>query len=134
LVIFLAGCAFQQPMPMGEAVYDIPVSEAAQLVERLAKKCWRKEFKVFGGDGISVDARKSFQDTYVLTARRYAPDIGEQPVFFRIELKDSPVSMTLALFTEGSFACGLNGKCHTLNFTGQSKAWLSGDHQCAEKE
>ena len=132
IATILAGCALSPPQEVARVEVDRPMLEVAQLVEEMAKKCWERSATVMK-DGITIDARMSLYDSGLISAARWASDIGIQDDFIIIEvIKDSEETSTVVI-SEGDYGCSLDGSCSSLGLNADGLRWLEGDVTCASK-
>ena len=110
LLFGLTDCAMTPPQPSGNITAKMPGREAALLLAKQANKCWSRKAG-WGADGIQIDARKTIKDTYLITAARFASDIGLREPFFAMEIMDGENQSTTILVKEGDYACSLAIEC-----------------------
>lgn len=125
----VAGCAMAPLAPTTDLNVNRPGKDVALLLESQARKCWSRRSSM-SQDGISVDARRSIAGSYVISAARFARDIGLREPFFVVEVSEDKNGATSVSTREGDYACSLLGSCYSLNYTGDVKRWLNGDSSC----
>jgi hypothetical protein len=122
------GCAIQ-PMKETALISDTrSVLVVGQEIERLADDCWRRRATMFK-DGIHIDARQGLDGSAIVSAARFAHDIGQQQPFF-VATVFSDTTGTKVKLMEGDYACEALGTCFTLGYTAQVERWLAGDRVC----
>lgn len=131
-VAFIGGCALMPPTQSARIQSDRNMKDVALILEAQANKCWKKDAGLLG-DGIRIDSRMSLNNTALISAARWAHDIGEQDDFFMIEVIEDTSESSTILVKEGDFACHLTGSCFQLGFTNDVKRWMSGDLSCKSK-
>lgn len=129
-VFLISGCEYMPPKETGEFNSDSEMSKMALLLAGLAKKCWSKKPEMLA-DGIRIDARMSVNETVIITAHRWAYDIGYREPFFIAKIINDENRSTVTT-KEGDYACGFSG-CYQLNFTNDLKRWVDGDHSCRKE-
>lgn len=131
-VAFFGGCALMPPTESARIKSDRNMKEVALMLETQANKCWEKGAGLLG-DGIRIDSRMSLTNTALISASRWAHDIGEQDDFFVIEVIEDDNQSSTVLVKEGDFACHLTGSCYQLGFTNDVKRWVNGELSCKLK-
>lgn len=138
ITLFLAfattGCTFEPLQPTAELSVNRDSREIALMLEKQANTCWARDEDFFRHDATVIDARRSIDGAYLISAARFAGDIGLRKPFFVVEIADAGNGETSVSTTEGDYACSLTGYCFSLDFTGDVRKWLAGDLSCTEKK
>lgn len=132
IALFTTGCAISPPTEVARAGSGKPMLEVAQLIEEMAEKCWERSATMWK-DGITIDARMSLYDSALISAARWASDIGIQDEFLIVEVVKEPEGTSTVIISEGDYACGLDGSCSGLGLNADVIRWLEGDLTCANQ-
>ena len=131
LLTLVAGCALAPPTEVARLESDKSMHETAQLLQQQAEQCWKRSAKIFQ-DGIKIDARMSIYDTAIVSAARWAADIGIQEPFLTLEVLGNEDDSSTVVISEGDYACDLSGSCSSLDLHADVVRWLRGDLSCGE--
>ncbi len=131
LVLTIAGCVLSPPTEVATITAVTPMQETARFLEKQTKECWERSAG-FWEDGITIDARMSLYDTALVSAARWASDIGIQDPFLVVEVMSEPDGSSRIVISEGDYACGLDGDCDSLELHKDVVRWLAGDTSCRE--
>lgn len=133
IAALFSGCAMTPLKPTASINAGHPAQEVALMLEHQADKCWSRR-QSFNQDGITIDARRAIDGAYVISAARFAGDIGLRKPFFVVNVKNSTDGTGMITTSEGDYACSLAGYCFSLDYTKDVKRWVGGDLACSEKK
>ena len=125
----VTGCAISPPTEVARVFYSKPMVETAQMIEEMAEKCWKRG-ETLMQDGIAIDARMSLYDSALISAARWASDIGVREDFLIVEVLSESEESSEIVIREGDFGCSLNGSCSSLGLHKDVVRWIEGDLTC----
>lgn len=137
LYIALAASGCMKPMqPTAELTANENSRDVVTTLSNQAMKCWARDehFGIPGHDGILIRLLRTNSETYIISASRFARDIGVLDPFFIVEVAVNSSGETVVTTTEGDYGCTILLSCSPMNFTADVRQWMEGDLTCNELE